>query len=62
MEIRTLPQLLALLAWLSIFVEVWLLILRKIPSDALSWAFFSFFMLLAIIASALATSNPKGLE
>lgn len=46
---------LAILAWASVFVLSWLLILRLIPSDGLSWSFFAFFLVLALVASAIAS-------
>lgn len=51
---------LAVLAWVSVFVLSWLLILRILPSDGLSWSFFVFFLLIALMASALA--SPRKLH
>lgn len=53
------------LAWISIFAEAWLLLLKKMPVDSISVFFFCFFILVAI-GSWIGTvvedrqSNPKG--
>jgi len=36
------------LAWVSIFITSFLLILNKIPSNWMSWGFFIFFLILAL--------------
>jgi len=59
MKIEKPSQLLAILGWVSVFVEGWLLVLRQVPSDALSWGFFTFFFLVAIGASAIASPSKK---
>jgi len=57
MKIEKPSQLLAVVAWASVFVEAWLLVLRNIPADGISWGFFAFFFLIAV-ASAAVSSNP----
>lgn len=53
-------HILATLAWISVFTLAWLLILRLVPGDGLSWSFFAFFVLVALFASALAAPKiPK---
>lgn len=49
----------AFLAWLSVLVESWLLVMRVIPSDMLSWIIWAFFVVIAIGASAVASLEPK---
>jgi hypothetical protein len=55
----------AVIAWLSIFAESWLLLMRKLPVDGISVFFFCFFILVAV-GTWLGTvieerqSNPKG--
>ena len=41
------------------FVEGWLLLLRTIPTDGLTWTFFGIFLLVAVWASAIYSGNPK---
>lgn len=36
-----------ILSWLSIFVEAWLLLLKRMPVDGISVFFFCFFILVA---------------
>lgn len=38
----------AVIAWLSIFTESWLLLMRKLPVDGISVFFFCFFILVAV--------------
>jgi hypothetical protein len=53
------------IAWLSIFAESWLLLMRKLPIDGISVFFFCFFILVAV-GSWMGTVveerqiNPKG--
>lgn len=44
---------LAYAGWASVFIEGWLLLLRTIPADGLSWSFFGLFFLVAVMASAV---------
>jgi hypothetical protein len=37
-----------MLSWLSIFVEAWLILLKRMPVDKVSVFFFCFFILVAI--------------
>ena len=37
-----------ILSWLSIFVESWLLLMRRLPVDGISVFFFCFFILVAV--------------
>jgi hypothetical protein len=53
------------LAWTSIFIEAWLILLRKLPVDGISIFFFCFFILVAIgtwfgTVVEERQSNPKG--
>jgi len=48
---------LAALAWLSVFILSWLLLLRTIPADSLTWYLFAMFTAIAVLASA--TASPK---
>jgi len=50
---------LAYTGWISMFIEGWLLLLRKIPADGLSWAFFALFFFLGVMASAVYAGKPK---
>lgn len=52
-------HLLAALGWISVFFEAWLLIMRRIESDALSWGFFVFFFIIAFFASVMASAREK---
>jgi hypothetical protein len=52
-------HLLAAIAWISVFFEAWLLILRRIESDWLSWIFFVFFFVVAVLASAMASARRE---
>lgn len=52
-------HLLAALGWISVFFEAWLLIMRRIESDALSWCFFVFFFFVAFFASVMASAREK---
>lgn len=54
MKITKLSELLALLGWVSVFTESWLLVTRQIPPDGLSWGFLGFFFITAVFASAIA--------
>lgn len=36
------------IAWISIFAESWLLLMRKLPVDGISVFFFCFFILVAV--------------
>ena len=57
MKIEKFSQLLALVAWASVFVEGWLILLRTIPADGLTWFFFGLFFVVAVMAGAVA--SPK---
>lgn len=46
---------LAFAAWASVFALGWLLALRRLPLDALSGRLFAFFVLLAVVTSAIAS-------
>lgn len=51
MKIQNKAQLLAVVSWSSVFTEAWLLILRLIEPDAISWGFFILFFIVAFVAS-----------
>ncbi len=57
MKIEKFSQLLALIAWANVFVEGWLILLRTIPADGLTWFFFGLFFLVAVMAGAVATDR-----
>lgn len=57
MKLDTPSKVLAFAAWASVIIEAWQLLTRMIPSDFLTWGFFVFFLLLAIVASAI--SSPS---
>jgi len=60
MKMNQKPSLyLAALAWASIFALSWLLILRSIPADGLAWNFLATFVVIAILASAVASPKAK---
>jgi len=59
MKIENLSQLLAVVGWISVFVLGWLIVLRLAPSDALTWAFFVIFFVVALMASAVAHGRKK---
>lgn len=47
------------LAWVSVFALSWLLLLRIIPSNLGTWAFFVFFVVIAFISGYVHTYSPK---
>ena len=57
MKIENPSQVLTLIMWVSVLILSWLLITRQVPSDALSWLFWVFFLVIAIFASAVASSK-----
>lgn len=59
MKIEKPSQVLALAAWISVFFVAWLLVLRLIPSDWISWGFMIFFFVLAVL-SAVASAKRIG--
>lgn len=54
MRITKFSELLALIAWASVFTEAWLYILGNIEKTVLNGFFFSFFLVVAILSSAVA--------
>jgi len=46
------------IAWLSVFVLSWLLVGRILPLDALSIAFWLFFLLVALFPGVKPTNSP----
>jgi len=44
---------LAIVAWASVFVLGWLLVLRLVPADKLSWVFFALWFVVGTMASAV---------
>jgi hypothetical protein len=58
-KIETKSQLLAAIGWISVFVEGWLIVLRLIPADFLTWMFFVIFFIVAVFASAVAGGKRK---
>lgn len=60
MKIEKFSQLLALVSWVSLFTEGWLLLLRAIPADGLTFFFFGFFFVVAVMAGAVATPKKDG--
>lgn len=59
MKIDKPSMLLAYASWASVFVLGWLIVLRSIPTDGLTWSFMGLFFLVAVMASAVASNNPK---
>lgn len=53
-------HLLAALAWISVFMEAWLILKGQIGFDLLSGFFFLFFLAVAFVASIAASEKPKG--
>lgn len=51
---------LALLSWISVFAEVWLLLLGSIEGGPLAWFSLAFFFVIAIIATAYDPNLKKG--
>jgi hypothetical protein len=52
--------LLAGLGWISLIVLFWLIILRKVPVDGWSIGGLVFFFVIALMASAVASTKKKG--
>jgi len=60
MKMKPKPSLyLAALAWASVFVLSWLLILRSVPADGFTLSFLAAFFVTAISASAVASPKEK---
>lgn len=59
MKIDKPSAVLAYAGWVSVFVEAWLLLLRTIPADGLTWTFFAIFFVVAVMASAVYSGKPK---
>ena len=57
MKINKPSAVLAYAGWASVFIEGWLLLLRTIPADGLTWTFFGLFFFLAVMASAVSTGR-----
>lgn len=62
MKIENFSQLLALISWVSVFVEAWLLILRAIPADGLAFGFFALFFFVAVMAGAVASTKKEAVK
>ena len=43
----------AALAWGSIFVLSWLMIMNQVPASTPAWVFFGFFTLVAVLAGSM---------
>lgn len=50
-------QVLAAVAWASVFVEAWLLLTRHVPADGLAWGFWVFFLVIAVLASLISAGR-----
>lgn len=59
MKIDKPSAILAYVGWLSVFVLGWLMVLRTIPADKLTWTFFAIFFVVAVFASAVSSEKPK---
>jgi len=57
MKLDTPSKVLAALMWASVIIEAWLLIIRRVPSDLVSWGFFVFFLLVAVVAPITSPSK-----
>lgn len=44
-------ELLALIGWMSVFIEAWLLLTERIPNTNTTWFFWGFFLVVALIAT-----------
>lgn len=55
MKIEKFSQLLALVAWANVLVVSWLLILRNIPAEASTFVPYGVFVVIAVMASAVAS-------
>lgn len=54
-----LSELVAVFAWFSTFLSSFLIFFRRIPNDGLSWGFFAFYLIVAILASAMTMERKK---
>lgn len=59
MKIDKPSAILAYACWISVFVLGWLMVLRTIPADRLTWTFFGIFLVVAVFASAIYSGSPK---
>lgn len=59
MKIDKPSAVLAYAGWISVFVLGWLMLLRTVPADGLTWRFFGIFFVIAVWASAVYSGNPK---
>ena len=59
MKIDKPSAVLAYAGWISVFVLGWLIVLRTIPADKLTWTFFGIFFVVAVMASAVYAGGPK---
>lgn len=50
---------LAYAGWISVFVLGWLMVLRTVPADKLTWTFFAIFFMVALFASAVYSGKPN---
>ncbi len=49
-------------SWISLFSTMWLILLRMIPTDILTWTFFALFAAIALFSAAshiVETRPPK---
>lgn len=59
MKIEKPSAILAYAGWISVFVLGWLMVLRTVPADRLTWIFFWIFFVVAVLASAIYSGSPK---
>lgn len=50
---------LAYVSWISLFLLGWLILLRLIPVDVITWVFFAVFAIVGVFASAIASPPNK---
>jgi hypothetical protein len=48
-----------MLAWISTFIAGWMIFLRFVTNDGLSWMLFAFFLIVAIMASAMTMERKR---
>lgn len=57
MQPLKLSQFIAILAWVSVFIQTWFMLLRISPLDWLSWVGWLFFLVVGVMASSVASAK-----
>lgn len=60
MKIERPSQLLGLFTWASFFVLAWMMLLRNVPSDAMSWGFLAAFFVIGVFVAAVTSPAKVG--